>query len=679
MPAPDIERRHVFISYSTERRSLTEALARDLEAQGISIWWDTSLLAADKFREEIERRIDDAHAVIVIWTPESIRSYWVKAEADRAWDLGQKLINTHTNEVHPRRQIPMPFNQAHSVDVTNRPAIIAALRKFGVLSSPLLILSTPEREQLSAKALNDAIALEHWKVLQNTNSAVELRAFLDDFADSKLTKLVRERLVELEARSWVDLPKPVTNEAIDGFLTQFPDGAHAAAAQILRVELQAEAEWLAIKKTSDPKILRKYLINYGKSKAGQHARDRLTEIEAGTWAALPSPLTIEALDAFETLFPNGANAEVARKLRKELHAEREWQVIKLVTDPKRVQKFVSDFGEYKVAQSARDRLIQLEASAWTRVSFAPTLGAIDDFLAADPAGGRTQAAKTLREEIKASKEWEEIKLTIEPIKVRRYISDFGHCKSAKLARDRLSELEEHAWAALPKRPTVESLDAFLTSFPGGARTNDALDLRAESIADRAWERIRQSPDPASVRKFISEFDGRRASNLGRARLLELEEAAWRELPEAQAFDELPALAAYLDQFLIDFPGGRYEERARAECHALRSDIAHIPATGKFTSDYSARDLLFKARSSSVARLAQKQIGKPTSASRIRSRSELTFSSVAKPLELGFTPPMRAPSADKPRLHPMVIRWLIATILLAVGGIMALWMELRSFQ
>jgi TIR domain-containing protein len=118
----------VFISYSKVRRALTEALARHLEAEGFSVWWDTDLLPADNFRAEINHQLDIAKAVVIVWTPESKSSEWVCAEADRAHEQ-RKLVNTHSAGLAPR-QIPMPFNQIHSVPIENREAIMAAVRKL---------------------------------------------------------------------------------------------------------------------------------------------------------------------------------------------------------------------------------------------------------------------------------------------------------------------------------------------------------------------------------------------------------------------------------------------------------------------------------------------------------------------------------------------------------------------
>src|SRR5262249_48997655 len=64
----------VFISYPKARRALTERVARDLEAAGLSVWWDTRIQLGEGFRNQIDDQLDACKAAIVIWTPESIKS-----------------------------------------------------------------------------------------------------------------------------------------------------------------------------------------------------------------------------------------------------------------------------------------------------------------------------------------------------------------------------------------------------------------------------------------------------------------------------------------------------------------------------------------------------------------------------------------------------------------------------
>lgn len=122
----------IFISYARAHHETTRNLARDLEAAGYSVWWDTSLLTGDVYRTTLDEQIEAAKAVIIIWTPESINSLWVVAEAEHALRLG-KLFNT-LHGVQPEK-VPKPFNQVHGVDVTDRAAILTALSVNGVSPS----------------------------------------------------------------------------------------------------------------------------------------------------------------------------------------------------------------------------------------------------------------------------------------------------------------------------------------------------------------------------------------------------------------------------------------------------------------------------------------------------------------------------------------------------------------
>ena len=55
------------------------------------MWYDRALIPSEEYDERIERELDSARCVIVIWSRASIKSKWVRAEAGAADDQG-KLI-----------------------------------------------------------------------------------------------------------------------------------------------------------------------------------------------------------------------------------------------------------------------------------------------------------------------------------------------------------------------------------------------------------------------------------------------------------------------------------------------------------------------------------------------------------------------------------------------------------
>lgn len=115
----------VFISYKSEERTLPEALATDLQAAGYSVWWDVALVGGPSFREQILGELDAARAVIVIWTPASVRSEFVLDEAERAKALN-KLIPLRAREL-PLHDLPLGHGQAQTYLVDDRERIYTAL------------------------------------------------------------------------------------------------------------------------------------------------------------------------------------------------------------------------------------------------------------------------------------------------------------------------------------------------------------------------------------------------------------------------------------------------------------------------------------------------------------------------------------------------------------------------
>jgi hypothetical protein len=117
----------VFISYSKKRSEPTKTLAGQLEAMGIDVWWDTGLKSGEAFDDAIRNELEAANAVIVIWTPESIESKYVKMEAGIAY-AWEKLITVRTDDLRPE-SIPEPFRGLHADIVTDIDRILPALAK----------------------------------------------------------------------------------------------------------------------------------------------------------------------------------------------------------------------------------------------------------------------------------------------------------------------------------------------------------------------------------------------------------------------------------------------------------------------------------------------------------------------------------------------------------------------
>ena len=96
----------VFISYARSTVACAKALARIVEADGHSVWYDARLPAHRAYADVIQEQLDSAKAVLIIWSREAVHSQWVRSEADRARVRGT-LIQLRIDDC----VLPMPFDQ----------------------------------------------------------------------------------------------------------------------------------------------------------------------------------------------------------------------------------------------------------------------------------------------------------------------------------------------------------------------------------------------------------------------------------------------------------------------------------------------------------------------------------------------------------------------------------------
>src|ERR1700683_859042 len=102
----------IFISYARQDRPRAEKIARALETQGWSVWWDWVIPTGRKFRRVIEEEIHKERCVVVLWSAPSVKSDWVIDEASEGKERGI-LLPVLIEKV---RQ-PMGFRSTHAADL----------------------------------------------------------------------------------------------------------------------------------------------------------------------------------------------------------------------------------------------------------------------------------------------------------------------------------------------------------------------------------------------------------------------------------------------------------------------------------------------------------------------------------------------------------------------------------
>lgn len=105
--------KHVFISYAQADKSDAEALSRELEATGTSIWYDRQIEAGSDWDSEIQSALRTASAVVLIVSPASLLSQYVNYEIGSAIGAGIPVIPVLVGHV---ASLPKHLRHIQAVD-----------------------------------------------------------------------------------------------------------------------------------------------------------------------------------------------------------------------------------------------------------------------------------------------------------------------------------------------------------------------------------------------------------------------------------------------------------------------------------------------------------------------------------------------------------------------------------
>ena len=103
----------VFVSYARADEVHADRVAAALSAAGYDVWRDDQLPAHRAYADVIEEHLKSAGAVVVLWSSESAKSQWVRAEADTARSAGT-LVQATVDGIIP----PLPFNQIQCANLS---------------------------------------------------------------------------------------------------------------------------------------------------------------------------------------------------------------------------------------------------------------------------------------------------------------------------------------------------------------------------------------------------------------------------------------------------------------------------------------------------------------------------------------------------------------------------------
>ncbi len=102
----------VFISYAREDSAQAERIAKGLEAQGLSVFWDNEIPPGQTWADYIEGKLNQCDVAVVLWSEHSTKSQWVRDEAR----MGRgKLIPAKLDGAEP----PFGFGDVKAADLSS--------------------------------------------------------------------------------------------------------------------------------------------------------------------------------------------------------------------------------------------------------------------------------------------------------------------------------------------------------------------------------------------------------------------------------------------------------------------------------------------------------------------------------------------------------------------------------
>jgi exo-beta-1,3-glucanase (GH17 family) len=132
----------IFISYNDTDKDRVAPIVSALEANGWSTFWDwKSIPVAKNWRQFIQKGLEEAKCVLVLWSEKSIDSKWVIEEADHGQSKGI-LIPILINDVRP----PIGFRHIQAANLINWTGDIKSFEFKKLLHAIELILDSSPRQ-----------------------------------------------------------------------------------------------------------------------------------------------------------------------------------------------------------------------------------------------------------------------------------------------------------------------------------------------------------------------------------------------------------------------------------------------------------------------------------------------------------------------------------------------------
>ncbi len=201
----------VFVSYARSDKARVAPLVAAIEAQGWSVWWDPDIAAGQEFDRQIAAELKTAAAVVVVWTPNSVESRWVRGEARDAADRGVLVPVRFANA-----ELPIDVRAIHTTDLDGwgddpgSPQVLELLRALGAMinrhgaakhsaasAGPTTAAAAPAATPSAPPAANSICVLP----FANMSGDPEQEYFSDGITEDIITDLTKVSALSVVSRN----------------------------------------------------------------------------------------------------------------------------------------------------------------------------------------------------------------------------------------------------------------------------------------------------------------------------------------------------------------------------------------------------------------------------------------------------------------------------------------------
>jgi uncharacterized membrane protein len=147
----------LFLSYAREDRECAESFAGALKNRGWTVWWDRRIQVGRSFSAEIERELDAAACVLVLWSRNSVASEWVQNEAAEA-ARRKVLVPVRIEDVRP----PLEFRRLQAADLFDWRNGFTGLEFEACIASIEILAQRDVKSQVATLQIGPRLQPDYW-------------------------------------------------------------------------------------------------------------------------------------------------------------------------------------------------------------------------------------------------------------------------------------------------------------------------------------------------------------------------------------------------------------------------------------------------------------------------------------------------------------------------------------